>query len=43
LQHDEESLNYAAVIEWLNPDLARPEDTLGRDPRYTRSSAAGPS
>ncbi|HSA91748.1 MAG TPA: GNAT family N-acetyltransferase [Terriglobales bacterium] len=34
LQHDPESLGYAAVIEWLNPLVARPEDSQGRDPRF---------
>jgi len=36
LRHDPESLGYAAVIEWLNPDVARPEDSAGRDPRFAR-------
>lgn len=36
LHDDPESLGYAAVIEWLNPDLARPEDSAGRDPRYAK-------
>ena len=31
LHHDPDSLGYAAVIEWLNPDVARPEDAAGRD------------
>lgn len=39
LHDDPESLGYAAVIEWLNPDLARPEDSAGRDPRYTKPAA----
>ena len=26
LRHDPESLGYAAIIEWLNPAVARPED-----------------
>ena len=26
LRHDPESLGYAAVIEWLNPEVATPED-----------------
>lgn len=34
LRHDAESLGYAAVIEWLNPQVARPEDSRGRDPRF---------
>lgn len=41
LQHDEESRNYAAVIEWLNPDLATADDVRGRDPRFVRPSPAG--
>ncbi len=36
LMHDEESRNYAAVIEWVNPELAKPEDVRGRDPRFAR-------
>ncbi|MEO8195499.1 MAG: GNAT family N-acetyltransferase [Thermoanaerobaculia bacterium] len=36
LRNDPESLGYAAIIEWLNPQVARPEDVLGRDPRYHR-------
>jgi GNAT superfamily N-acetyltransferase len=27
LRHDPESLGYAAVIEWLNPDVAAPSDS----------------
>jgi len=34
LRHDNESLGHAAVIEWLNPDVARPEDWAARDPRF---------
>ncbi|MEO6969541.1 MAG: hypothetical protein ABI217_01435 [Chthoniobacterales bacterium] len=26
LHHDPESLGYAAVIEWLNPEVAKAED-----------------
>lgn len=37
LRHDPESLGYAALIEWLNPEEARPEDAAGRDPRYAPS------
>lgn len=36
LHDDSESLGYAAVIEWLNPDLAGPEDSAERDPRYEK-------
>ncbi|HVB38347.1 MAG TPA: hypothetical protein VND92_07410 [Vicinamibacterales bacterium] len=34
LQHDPESLGYAAVIEWMNPLVATAEDTSGRDPEF---------
>ncbi|MEO8052972.1 MAG: GNAT family N-acetyltransferase [Acidobacteriota bacterium] len=30
LRHDPESLGYAAVIEWLNPAVAKPEDYAAR-------------
>ena len=36
LRNDPESEGYAAIIEWLNPEVARPEDAEGRDPRYFR-------
>lgn len=36
LRNDPDSLGFAAVIEWLNPDVARPEDSAGRDPRFAR-------
>lgn len=35
LRHDPESLGYAALIEWINPRLARAEDYAGQDPRFT--------
>lgn len=41
LRHDPESLGYAAVIEWLNPDVASAEDYEKGDPRFrvpTRTS-----
>jgi GNAT superfamily N-acetyltransferase len=38
LQHDPESLGYAAVIEWLNADVARPEDTPPPDSRFDPSA-----
>jgi hypothetical protein len=38
LSHDPESQGYAAVIEWLNPKLARPEDYRGGDPRFAPPS-----
>ena len=34
LRHDPESLGWAAVIEWINPAVARPEDYQYGDPRY---------
>lgn len=34
LSHDPESLGWAALIEWLNPAVATPEDTAARDPRW---------
>jgi GNAT superfamily N-acetyltransferase len=34
LRHDPESLGHAALIEWVNPRVARPEDVQGRDPRF---------
>ncbi len=39
LQHDPESLGYAAVIEWMNPDVAQPADCAGRDRRFARAKA----
>lgn len=40
LRNDAESLGYAAIIEWLNPEVARPEDTAGRSARFQRPSGA---
>jgi GNAT superfamily N-acetyltransferase len=34
LHHDPESLGYAAVIEWINDAVAKPEDYAGRNPRF---------
>jgi hypothetical protein len=34
LTHDPESQGHAAVIEWINPRVARPEDWAGRDPSF---------
>ena len=31
LRHDPESLGYAALIEWINPAVASPEDYAARD------------
>jgi len=39
LVHDPESLGHAAVIEWLNPDVATPEDYAHCDPRFAITSA----
>jgi ribosomal protein S18 acetylase RimI-like enzyme len=36
LRHDPESLGYAALIEWMNEQVARPEDFAGRDRRFER-------
>jgi len=44
LSDDPESLGYAAVIEWLNPELIRAEHIAGRPTRFLRkatSRAAG--
>jgi len=34
LHYDPESRGYAAIIEWINHQVAKPEDYVGRDPRY---------
>lgn len=34
LRFDPESLGYAAVIEWINDDIARPEDYRRGDPKF---------
>lgn len=39
LAHDPESLGWAALIEWLNPDVATPADEARRDPRWDAPSA----
>jgi GNAT superfamily N-acetyltransferase len=39
LRHDPESLRWAAVIEWINEEVARPEDGAGRNPRFLRPRA----
>jgi ribosomal protein S18 acetylase RimI-like enzyme len=36
LRHDPESLGYAAVIEWINVAVAKPEDYAGRDRRFEK-------
>jgi len=40
LHNDPESLGHAAVIEWINTEVARPEDTAGRDTRFERPHSA---
>ncbi|MCI0391401.1 MAG: hypothetical protein MOB07_21890 [Acidobacteria bacterium] len=39
LRHDPRSLGYAAVIEWLNERVAKPEDYAGRDQRFIARGA----
>jgi len=39
LSYDPASLGFAALIEWLNPDVATPADSARRDPKWD----AGPS
>lgn len=39
LQNDPESLGHAAIIEWLNPEVATEKDYLGRNPRYLTPEA----
>lgn len=41
LRHDPESLGYAAVIEWINRKVARPEDYAGLSPRFCRRPERG--
>ena len=36
LHHDPESLGYAAVIEWINAPVSKPEDYAGRPPRFEK-------
>lgn len=38
LGNDPDSLGYAAVIEWLNPEVSSPKDWVGRDARFVRPS-----
>ena len=42
LRHDPDSLGYAALIEWLNPAVAKPEDWAARDPRFASRRPSGP-
>lgn len=39
LAHDPESLGWAAVFEWLNPEVASDADRTARDPRFIRPEA----
>ncbi len=39
LRHDPQSLGYAAIIEWLNERVAKPEDYAGRDRRFIAREA----
>lgn len=39
LRHDPESLGYAAVIEWINDEVAKPEDYLQGDPKFRVSGS----
>ncbi|MEW6248172.1 MAG: GNAT family N-acetyltransferase [Nitrospirota bacterium] len=41
LPNDPESLGHVAVIEWINERVAKPEDYLGRDPRFQRDTRTG--
>jgi GNAT superfamily N-acetyltransferase len=43
LTHDPESLGYAAVIEWINQKVAKPEDYGERDMRYIPGVVASAS
>lgn len=36
LRNDKSSLGFAAVIEWINQKIAKPEDYADRDPRFRR-------
>ena len=40
LRHDPESLGWAAVIEWVNPAVATPEDYRHGNPRYRVAGSA---
>lgn len=39
LRNDPESLGYGAVIEWINVNVARPEDYAHRNPRFSHAFA----
>ncbi|MEX1016777.1 MAG: GNAT family N-acetyltransferase [Phycisphaeraceae bacterium] len=40
LSEDEDSRGHAALIEWVNPEVVRPEDTAGRGKAFARQLAA---
>ncbi len=42
LRSDPESLGFAAVIEWINPEFAHEVDPSERDPRFIAPPAEGP-
>jgi GNAT superfamily N-acetyltransferase len=41
LHFDPESRGFAAIIEWINQQVAKPEDYAGRDPRFFPFSSMG--
>lgn len=41
LHYDPESRGYAAIIEWINLRVAKPEDYAGRDPRFLPFAPGG--
>jgi GNAT superfamily N-acetyltransferase len=43
LAHDPQSLGHAAVIEWLNPDVASPADYEAGDPRFRPREPGAPA
>jgi ribosomal protein S18 acetylase RimI-like enzyme len=43
LRHDPESLGYAAVIEWINELVAKPQDYAGRTRRFEKRIPAASS
>jgi ribosomal protein S18 acetylase RimI-like enzyme len=38
LHYDLDSQGYAAIIEWINQQAAKPDDYAGRDPRFVRAA-----
>ncbi len=36
LHHDAESMGHAALIEWVNHQVAQRKDTYGRDPKFAK-------